>query len=196
MRCASAWYDRRLREAGGVRLVRARADEPYRSVHDLHRRAGLEVSALAGFTEGNAYHPLGFSLRPAYGRSALADTTPPRFAAVDASEAESRSNCRSRWSRGSRLDGTERWWTIIPPGRVADSEPHRVPARRAGAPRCDDCMELKALGERTSEERRGPRAGAPASGLGQAVIFHDARGRGGPLNVIVWPKMMERFRRD
>lgn len=76
-----------LRNADGARLVAARADMPFASIDDLHRRTGLGVVALERLAEADAYHALKLTRRGAiWAIGALRDAALPLFAAADARE--------------------------------------------------------------------------------------------------------------
>jgi error-prone DNA polymerase len=78
-----------IKNADAVRLVAERADTPFASVLDLHRRTELGVSALARLARADAFGALGLTRRQALWEiRSLRDTTLPLFAAADARASE------------------------------------------------------------------------------------------------------------
>ena len=187
-----------LRELDGVRLVAERADEPFASVLDLQRRTSLGTGALARLAHGDAFHALGLTRRQALWEIwALRDNTLPLFAAADA--------------RGG-----------LAAAEVAEPATTLKPAT-AG---CEVVADYQSLGlplkahpvafKRTGLDRRGvtPATGLAAvrdgrrvkvawlvlvrqrPGSAKGIMFITLEDETGPLNVIVWPKLIERFRRE
>lgn len=79
-----------LANAHGAAIVAARADQPFASIDDLWRRAGVPSAALVQLAEADAFHPaLGLARREAlWAIKALRDEPLPLFAAASAREAE------------------------------------------------------------------------------------------------------------
>ena len=73
-------------------LVAARADEPFASIDDLWRRAGVPAAALVQLAEADAFRPsLKLARREAlWAIKALRDEPLPLFAAASAREAKNR----------------------------------------------------------------------------------------------------------
>ena len=78
----------KLSEADAARLVLARADEPYRSIDEAWRRAGIGPGALSRLAEADAFRPsLGLARREAGWKiRGLRDTALPLFDRPGASE--------------------------------------------------------------------------------------------------------------
>ncbi|WP_137113928.1 error-prone DNA polymerase [Mesorhizobium sp. GR13] len=76
--------------AHGAAIVAARADQPFASIDDLWRRAGVPSAALVQLAEADAFRPaLGLARRDAlWAIKALRDEPLPLFAAAAAREAE------------------------------------------------------------------------------------------------------------
>lgn len=75
-----------LANAHGARIVGARADQPFASIDDLWRRAGVPSAVLVQLAEADAFRPaLGLARRAI---KALRDEPLPLFAAAAAREAE------------------------------------------------------------------------------------------------------------
>ncbi len=69
----------------GAQLVAHRAGEPYRSVEEVWRRAGVPAAALERLAEADAFRKIGLDRRQAlWAVKGLADTVLPLFAAADA----------------------------------------------------------------------------------------------------------------
>jgi error-prone DNA polymerase len=78
---------RGLSNADGARIVAARADEPYSSIEELWRRAGVPTAALTRLAEADAYGSLKLNRRDAlWAIKGLSDTPLPLFAAADQRE--------------------------------------------------------------------------------------------------------------
>ncbi|HCL66753.1 MAG TPA: error-prone DNA polymerase, partial [Rhizobium sp.] len=79
-----------LANAHGAAIVGARADQPFASIDDLWRRAGVPSAALVQLAEADAFRPaLGLARREAlWAIKALRDEPLPLFAAASAREAE------------------------------------------------------------------------------------------------------------
>ncbi|MFB4382247.1 error-prone DNA polymerase [Agrobacterium sp. LR_9] len=79
-----------LANAHGAAIVAARADQPFASIDDLWRRAGVPSAALVQLAEADAFRPaLGLARREAlWAIKALRDEPLPLFAAASAREAE------------------------------------------------------------------------------------------------------------
>lgn len=79
-----------LANAHGAAIVAARADQPYASIDDLWRRAGVPSAALVQLAEADAFRPaLGLARREAlWAIKALRDEPLPLFAAPSVREAE------------------------------------------------------------------------------------------------------------
>ncbi|MFW2829822.1 error-prone DNA polymerase [Sphingomonas sp. ID0503] len=79
-----------LANSHGAAIVAARADQPFASIADLWRRAGVPSAALVQLAEADAFRPaLGLARREAlWAIKALRDEPLPLFAAASAREAE------------------------------------------------------------------------------------------------------------
>ncbi|RWX04967.1 DNA polymerase III subunit alpha [Rhizobium leguminosarum] len=79
-----------LANTHGATIVGARADQPFASIDDLRRRAGVPSAALVQLAEADAFRPaLGLARREAlWAIKALRDEPLPLFAAASAREAE------------------------------------------------------------------------------------------------------------
>ena len=81
-----------LANAAAAALVAARADEPYTSIDDLWRRAGVPAASLVQLAEADAFRPsLKLARREAlWAIKALRDEPLPLFAAASTREGKSR----------------------------------------------------------------------------------------------------------
>jgi error-prone DNA polymerase len=182
-----------MREADAARLVAAR-DRPYRSVRDLWLRAGLSRAGLERLAEADAFRSLGLDRRAALWEVRALDPAGaaerlPLFAAA--------------------ADGLSR------------EEPVELPAMRPGEHVVQDyrslALSLKAhpvsfLREelaaasvvqagRLPELKNGRRISVAGlvlvrqrPGTAQGVIFTTLEDETGVANIIVWPKVFERYR--
>ena len=82
---------RGLANADGAMIPLARAEQPFASIEDLWRRAGVPVSALAHLAEADAFCSLGINRRQAlWTIRGLTDKVLPLFAAADGRERTNR----------------------------------------------------------------------------------------------------------
>jgi error-prone DNA polymerase len=180
-----------LNEADAARIVAARATRPFADLHDLWRRAGVKRASLERLAEADAYGSLGLDRRRAlWAIRGFGDDVLPLFAAADA--------------------------------REQGAEPIVVlPAMPLGAQMMEDYASLKlslrahplALLRPVFAARGVTRAGSlrefahgarvKVAGLaitrqrpGEGhVIFLTLEDETAIANIIVWPRVFERFRR-
>jgi error-prone DNA polymerase len=187
-----------LREADGVRLVAERADEPFASVLDLQRRTALATGALARLARGDAFQALGMTRRQALWEiRALRDTTLPLFAAADAREglasaeiAEPATTLKPATAGREVVADYQALGLSLKSHPVAfmrDGLARRGVTPATGLAAVRDGRRVKVAGLVLVRQRPGSAKG---------VMFITLEDETGPLNVIVWPKLMERFRRE
>ena len=187
-----------LREADGVRLVAVRADQPFGSLLDLQRRSDLGTGALVRLARADAFSTLGLSRRQALWEiRALRDATLPLFAAADAREGvslnevvEPAAALKPATAGRETVDDYRALGLSLKAHPVAflrESLGRRgvTPADRLGAVR--DGRRVKIAGLALVRQRPGSAKG---------VMFLTLEDETGPSNVIVWPKLLERFRRE
>ncbi len=189
---------RGLANAHAAAIVAARADQPFASVDDLWRRAGVPQAALVQLAEADAFRPaLDLARREAlWAIKALRDEPLPLFAAASAREAEIVPEIKE---------------PVVPlrpmtaGGEVVEDYRHvglslrdhpvsflREDLRRRRIVSCVEAMEardgrwLEAAGIVLARQRPGSAKG---------VMFITVEDETGIANLVVWPKVFEQNRR-
>lgn len=185
-----------FREADAVRLVAAR-DRPYRSVRDLWRRSGLSRPALERLAEADAFRSVGLDRRQAlWDVRALhpqsAAETLPLFAA--AAGEEMRDTAEAAFELPAMPAGEH----VVSDYRTLSLslKAHPVSFLRAALGR-RSVVEAGKLPELRSGRRiavAGLVLVRQRPGTAQGVIFATIEDETGTANIIVWPKIFERFR--
>ena len=187
-----------LREADGVRLVASRAEEPFASVLNLQRRSGLSTGALVRLARADAFHALGRTRRQAlWDIRALRDAELPLFAAADAREggaqaevAEPAALLKPATAGREVVDDYRALGLSLkahPVGFIRAALDRRRVTPATGLAAIRDGRRVKVAGLVLVRQRPGSAKG---------VMFITLEDETGPLNVIVWPKLMEQFRRE
>lgn len=189
---------RGLANAHGAAIVAARANQPFASVDDLWRRAGVPQAALVQLAEADAFRPaLGLARREAlWAIKALRDEPLPLFAAASAREAEivpeidEPAVALRPMTAGGEV--VEDYRHI---GLSLRSHPLsflREDLRRRRIVSCAEAMEardgcwLDAAGIVLVRQRPGSAKG---------VMFITLEDETGIANLVVWPKVFEQNRR-
>ena len=178
-----------LASRDGGKLVEARADRPFADLQELQRRTGLGVGALERLAAADAFHALGLARRDAlWAIRALRDTALPLFAAAEAIAEPAPALKPATAGR----EVVEDYGSV---GLSLKAHPlaflRQALARRgvtpaAGLARLQDGQQVKVAGLVLVRQRPGSAKG---------VMFVTLEDETGPLNVIVWPSLFERFRR-
>jgi error-prone DNA polymerase len=184
-----------LANADGAAIVLARGDEPFTSVEELARRAGVSVGALERLAEADAFESLGADRRAAlWAIRGLADTALPLWAAADA-------------GRMPRPEGPEPAVALTPmaPGRSVVEDyrsfglslrAHPVSFLRGALAERGliACGDLAAL-------RDGRRVTVPGlilvrqkPGSAKGIMFITLEDESGIANIVVWPSVFETHR--
>ena len=188
---------RGLANLHGARIVLARGDEPYASVHDLWLRAGLPAPALRKLAAADAFRPaLGLSRRDAlWAIRLLRDAPLPLFAAADERD------------RQLRPELDEPAISLLPmtAGReVAEDyratslslRAHPLVFLRAELTRGGrrPCRDLVRVWNDTRIEVAGLVLIRQKPGSAKGVMFITLEDETGIANLIVWPALFERQR--
>jgi error-prone DNA polymerase len=193
-----------LSEAEAERLVRARGRGAYRDTHDLWRRSGLGLAALERLAAADALRSLGLDRRRGLWEvKALGEVPLPLFAAAE--ENSKTSSCPAMTKKGheeiaaSLLPAmplgehvVEDYATL---GLTLKRHPLaflRAELRREGLAAAADLAALPV-------DRRLAIAGLvlirQRPGSANGVVFVTLEDETGIANLIVWPAVLERFRR-
>ncbi|AKS41614.1 error-prone DNA polymerase [Wenzhouxiangella marina] len=169
------------------RLVAAREQRPFYSVQDLAERARLDRRQLKALAEGNALKGLaGHRNRARW--QALASAVQGDLLA-GASIAEERVSIRPPDRQSSLLDD------YASTGLSLEQHPAGLIRPRIGR-RLRRARELAGLNDGTPIEVLGLVTHRQRPGTASGVIFLSLEDETGIINVVVWPKLLERYRRE
>ena len=184
-----------LANADAAAIVAAR-DRPYAGVEEVWRRAGVKVAALERVAEADGFACFGLDRRSAvWAITGLSDDVLPLFAAADARD-------------GTLLPEAVEPAVALPPmtpGRVVVEDyasvglslrQHPVAFLRAELARTRHvtCAELLPMRDGTRMEVAGIVLVRQKPGSAKGVMFITLEDETGVANVVVWPKLFERFR--
>jgi error-prone DNA polymerase len=187
-----------LANTDAARLVSCRTDEPFASVEDLWRRAGVPQAALVRLAEADAFHPsLGLARREAlWAIRALRDEPLPLFAAASAREAELIPEIvETPVPLQPMTAGGE---VVQDYGHVGLSlRAHPVSFLREDLNRRRIVPCAEAVGARDGRwlEAAGIVLVRQRPGSAKGVVFITLEDETGIANLVVWPKMLEANRR-
>ncbi|MBZ9848066.1 error-prone DNA polymerase [Mesorhizobium sp. CA14] len=189
---------RGLANAHASTIVATRADQPFASVDDLWRRAGVPQAALVQLAEADAFRPaLGLARRDAlWAIKALRDEPLPLFAAASAREAELVPEIK---------EPTVALRPMTAGGEVVEDYRHigltlrshpisflRDDLRRRRIVSCAEAMEAR---DGRWLETAGIVLVRQRPGSAKGVMFITLEDETGIANLVVWPKVFEQHRR-
>ena len=166
----------------------AHRGRPYRSIADLHRRAGVPVAALERLAEADAFHALRIDRRQAvWAIRGLSDTRLPLFDHAETNEpkaslpvmTEGRQVVEDYRAVGLSLRGH-------PVAFLRGTLNERRITRCGDLPRCRDGARLSVAGLVLVRQRPGSARG---------VLFVTIEDETGHANLIVWPNVFDRLRK-
>ena len=187
-----------LREADAARLVGARVfgDEhhPYVGPEDAQLRAGLGARAIAKLVEADAFAGLGTGRRDALWQAArLRDAPLPLFeAAARAGEGAVDEPAFSPPAMTPPREVVEDYVAI---GLSLKAHPLTFLRRALRRKRVLTADEANALRDKSSVHVAGIVLSRQRPGSAKGVMFITLEDETGPVNVIVWPSLFERYRR-
>ena len=185
-----------LAAAHGEQVVASRGAQRYRSVEELHRRAGVPAAALERLAEADAFGSLGLARREAlWAVRGLADAPLPLFAAVDRDWALTPEIKEPAVPLAPMTAGREVVEDYRSTGLSLRQHPVaflREDLRRRGMVRCADLAAM----------RGGRRVIVPGlvlvrqrPGSAKGVMFITIEDETGVANLIIWPSLFARQRR-
>ena len=190
---------RGLANADAATIVAARADQPFASVDDLWRRAGVPAASLVQLAEADAFQPaLSLARREAlWAIKALRDEPLPLFAAASAREQETVPEIH---------EPVVALRPMTAGGEVVEDYGH-VGLTLRRSPASVSCAPIFAAGASSPAARRCRRA--TAAGWRPPAWCWSVSGRARPrascssriedetgiANLVVWPKVFEKYRR-
>ncbi len=184
--------------AEAARLVSCRADQPYASVDDLWRRAGIPSSALVELADADTFRPsIGLARREAlWAIKPLREEPLPLFAAVAARETQPL--VEQREPLVSLLPMTDGREVVEDYGHVGLTlRAHPLSFLRADlVRRCIvTCADAVASRDRRGVEVAGLVLVRQRPGSAKGVMFMTIEDETGVANVVIWEKIFERYRR-
>ncbi len=189
---------RGLGNAEAARLVSCRADQPYASVDDLWRRAGIPSAALVELAEADAFRPsLGLARREAlWAIKPLREEPLPLFAAVAARQADPVAEQHEPIvSLHPMTDGREVVEDYGHVGLTLRAHPLSFVRQDLARRRVVTCADAVAVRERQWVEVAGLVLVRQRPGSAKGVMFMTIEDETGVANVVIWQKIFEQYRR-
>jgi len=189
-----------LAEAEAVRIVTARL-RPYRTIGELQRRARVTRETLELLAEADAFRSLGLDRRQALWEvQALARRPLPLFAHAEASEPVG--------SNLPPLEGGDEPWLELPPESLGEAviedyarlrlslraHPLALLREKLARRRIVTARELATLPPGSRVSVAGLVLVRQRPGSAKGVVFTTLEDETGFANLILWPKVFERFR--
>ncbi|MFU8832030.1 MAG: OB-fold nucleic acid binding domain-containing protein, partial [Wenzhouxiangella sp.] len=172
-------------EAAGDRIVAARAERPFGDLQDLTERAGLDRGQGRALAEAGALKGLvGHRNRARW--EALATRRQGDLLA-GTTIAEPRITIKPPGDRDNLLDD------YASLGLSLDHHPLKILRRQLGR-RVRTAAELRGLADGMAIEAAGVVTHRQRPGTASGVVFLSLEDETGIINVIVWPKLVERYR--
>ncbi|MGQ2905822.1 MAG: error-prone DNA polymerase [Neoaquamicrobium sediminum] len=187
-----------LGNAEAARLISCREDQPYRSVDDLWRRAGIPVAALVELAEADAFRAgLGLARREAlWAIKALRDEPLPLFAAAAMREAgivpEQSEPAVSLRPMTSGREVVEDYGHL---GLTLRAHPVSFLRAELAGRRIITCAKAVASPDRCWVHVAGLVLVRQRPGSAKGVMFITLEDETAVANLVVWTKVFEKFRR-
>ncbi len=184
--------------AHAAALIAARADEPFASIDDLWRRAGVPATALVQLAEADAFRPsLKFARREAlWAIKALRDEPLPLFAAASAREAKTVPELHEPpvtlrpMTTGSEV--VEDYGHV---GLTLRSHPVSFLRGDLHSQRIVTCADAMQARDGRWLQTAGLVLVRQMPGSAKGVVFITIEDETGIANLVIWPKLYERQRR-
>ncbi|WP_323122573.1 error-prone DNA polymerase [Burkholderia alba] len=178
-----------MSEAGARRIEAARAQRPFESVDDLARRARLERRDLEALAAANAFAPLAGNRRDALWQAVAA--VPERGLLADAPIDEA-----VRPDLGAPTEADDILGDYRSVGLTLNRHPLALLRPALRAERLLPAAELNPLGNGRLARGCGLVTARQRPGTAKGVLFVTLEDETGCVNVIIWPKLLERQRRE
>ncbi|MGH6839130.1 MAG: error-prone DNA polymerase [Methylocella sp.] len=189
---------RALANADAAAIVVARADEPFASIDDLWRRAGVPAAALVRLAEADAFRPsLKLARRDAlWAIKALRDEPLPLFAAASAREAETVLEIREpAVALRPMAAGGEVVEDYGHVGLTLRSHPVSFLREDLRRQRIVPCAEAMQARDGRWLRTAGLVLVRQMPGSAKGVMFITIEDETGIANLVIWPKLYEKQRR-
>ena len=187
-----------LANAHAAAITAARADQPFVSVDDLWRRAGVPVAALARIAEADGFRPaFGLARREAlWAIRGLRDEELPLFAAASARAGQTVSEVSEPFvALRPMMSGREVVEDYSHTGLSLRRHPVSFLRDELSRRRIVPCAEAMGSRDRRWLEAAGIILVRQRPGSAKGVLFVTLEDETGIANVVVWQKTFERFRR-
>ena len=176
-----------LRQDAAERLCATRQQRPFRDIQDLAERARLDRASLAALTEAGALKSLAGHRRRARWDAMAARHQGDLLAESPLRERQPRLNLPAR--RDDMLAD------YASTGLSLEHHPIALLRRRLGR-RVSSARQLRRLADGRPVQAAGLVTHRQRPGTASGVIFLSLEDETGIVNVIVWPKLAERFRAE
>ncbi|NBJ13814.1 error-prone DNA polymerase [Microvirga arsenatis] len=188
---------RGLANADGGMIPVARGDEPYTSIEDLWRRAGLSVSSLEHLAEADAFESLKINRRDALWEiKGSSDEPLPLFAAADARENTIRpEGYEPKVELAPMTEGREVVEDYRSKGLTLRQHPLAFLREELTARKICSCADLRQVRDGSRVAVAGLVLVRQKPGSAKGVMFMTIEDETDVANIIVWPSLFEKYRR-
>ncbi|HUZ90505.1 MAG TPA: error-prone DNA polymerase [Methylocella sp.] len=189
---------RGLANADAAALVGARTDDPFASIDDLWRRAGVPTAALVQLAEADAFRPsLKLARREAlWAIKALRDEPLPLFAAASAREAKTVPELHeppvTLWPMTAGSEVVEDYGHV---GLTLRNHPVSFLRGDLHSQRIVTCADAMQARDGRWLQTAGLVLVRQMPGSAKGVVFITIEDETGIANLVIWPKLYERQRR-
>ncbi len=177
-----------LSEAGAGRVVEARLDRPFASVHDLAHRAELDRRDLRALSEAGAFASLSEHRRDAYWEVAGIETRPHLLRHAPVSEAKPSLQMPS--------EGEDLVADFSRLGLTLGRHPLALLRPRLSRLRLSTAEQIRTLPHGRRVRAAGLVIGRQRPGTASGVVFVTLEDETGCINVVVWNHLVERQRKE
>ncbi|UVF22766.1 error-prone DNA polymerase (plasmid) [Microvirga terrae] len=188
---------RGLANADGGMISIARGDEPYTSIEDLWRRAGISVSSLERLAKADAFGSLTISRRDALWEiKGLSDEPLPLFAAADKRDNQIRPEGHEpKVDLTPMTEGREVVEDYRSKGLTLRQHPLAFLRAELTARKIRSCADLRQVRDGRRVAVAGLVLVRQKPGSAKGVMFMTIEDETDVANVIVWPNLFEKHRR-
>jgi error-prone DNA polymerase len=188
---------RGLANADGGMIPIARGDDPYTSIEDLWRRAGISVSSLERLADADAFGSLRISRRDALWEiKGLSDEPLPLFAAADERDNQIRPEGREpKVDLTPMTEGREVVEDYRSKGLTLRQHPLAFLRAELTVRKIRSCADLRQIRDGHRAAVAGLVLVRQKPGSAKGVMFMTIEDETDVANVIVWPSLFEKHRR-
>ncbi len=188
---------RGLANAHGGMIPIARGDDPYTSIEDLWRRAGISVSSLERLADADAFGSLQISRRDALWEiKGLSDEPLPLFAAADERDNQIRPEGHEpKVDLTPMTEGREVVEDYRSKGLTLRQHPLAFLRAELTARKIRSCADLRQVRDGRRVAVAGLVLVRQKPGSAKGVMFMTIEDETDVANVIVWPNLFEKHRR-